>query len=122
VKAISDFRFLREAANQRLTMTGPPSWFSEALIKYAGGSMKKVVALCCLILCATVWLFTGGIFVSDYWSYDGQSSITTGKGLAFTLWIDTHVQEHGIPLVFLHCRDKMPYSIRLSVYDHEEMT
>ena len=84
--------------------------------------MKKVIALCCLMVCAILWLFAGGIVVSNYWSYGGQSNVTTGQGLAFTLWIDTHVEQRGIPFVFLHYEDKVPYSIRLNVYDHDAKT
>jgi hypothetical protein len=49
-----------------------------------------------------------------------MSRFTTGKGLDFTLSIDTNYQEPGLPFVFLYGRDKLPYSICLGVYDDEK--
>jgi len=81
----------------------------------------KVVVIATLAIVVLLWLSTGGLVIINHPTYGGQSSIRTGDGPPLTLWVDTHVQESGIPFLFLHCGDRRPYSIRLSAYDDQKV-
>ena len=81
---------------------------------------------CCvwaiLALAGILWLFTLGVVIQNYRSYGGQSKIQTGEGLPITLWIDTHVEDWGVPVLLLYVTDRTPYSIEMSVFDRGPTT
>jgi hypothetical protein len=81
-------------------------------------SWKKLVFLP-LMLIGVLWLCTGGIVVYHYRIYESDSRFVGDEALVFKCSVITHVNSYGVPFLFLKYKDSLPYSIQLTVYDHQ---